>query len=56
MMKVIEFVVGGVMALAMAFLIGFVAINFMLNCQTWDQELWTASSSCLTVGQLFGGE
>tara|TARA_Y100000114_G_scaffold81943_2_gene75641 strand:+ start:709 stop:879 length:171 start_codon:yes stop_codon:yes gene_type:complete len=54
MKRLIESVVGFAMALAMAFLIVFVVINFMLNCQTWDQDLWTDTSSCVTLGQFLG--
>ena len=54
MKKLIEFSVGLVMTLFMAFLIVFVVINLTLNCQTWDDSYWTESSSCVTVSQLMG--
>jgi len=54
MMKLIEFFVGLGMTVVISFLIVFIVINFMLNCQTWDQELWTATSSCVTLGQFLG--
>jgi hypothetical protein len=35
-------------------LIVFAFINLFLNCQTWDQSLWTEASSCVTPFQLVG--
>lgn len=29
-------------------LVGFVAINWATNCQSWDREQWTQDSSCVT--------
>ena len=54
MKRLIEISVGFVMALFMAFLIAFVLINFMLNCQSWDESYWTETSSCVTVSQILG--
>ena len=54
MKKLIENVVGFVMTVVMAFLIAFVLINFMLNCQSWDESYWTETSSCVTVSQILG--
>jgi len=42
--------VGGVMA----YLIMFLGINLILNCQTWDSSLWTETSSCVMPLQLLG--
>jgi hypothetical protein len=56
MIKLIEFFVGLGMTVVISFFIVFIMINFMLNCQTWDQELWTAASSCVTLGQFIGVE
>ena len=39
-----------------AILFWFVAINFLLNCQTWDQDLWTKNSSCITIPMILGFE
>jgi hypothetical protein len=35
-------------------LIIFALINLFLDCQTWDQSLWTEASSCVTPFQLVG--
>tara|TARA_R100000406_G_scaffold32613_1_gene21351 strand:+ start:59 stop:295 length:237 start_codon:yes stop_codon:yes gene_type:complete len=32
----------------------FIAINWVLGCETWDSSLWTAQNSCMTPAQLFG--
>jgi len=29
----------------------WVLLNWLLNCQTWDQSLWTESSSCIPPGE-----
>jgi hypothetical protein len=42
--------VGGLMA----YLIMFLGINLILNCQTWDSSLWTETSSCVMPLQLLG--
>ena len=39
-----------------AIMFWFIAINFLLNCQTWDQDLWTKNSSCITVPMILGFE
>ena len=26
---------------------GFVGINFLLGCETWDQSYWTEYNSCI---------
>ena len=33
-------------------LFGFVGINFLLGCETWDQSYWTEYNSCITPTQL----
>ena len=34
---------------------GFVGINFLLGCETWDQSYWTEYNSCITPTQLVDG-
>ena len=43
-----------VIGCVMAYLLMFLGINLILNCQTWDSSLWTETSSCLMPLQLFG--
>ena len=31
---------------------GFIGINFLLGCETWDQSYWTEYNSCITPTQL----
>ena len=31
---------------------GFVGINFLIGCETWDQSYWTEYNSCITPTQL----
>jgi len=33
----------------------FTLVNFMLNCQSWDEQYWTETSSCMTPSQFIGG-
>jgi len=38
----------------MGYLVMFLGINLILNCQTWDSSLWTETSSCVMPLQLLG--
>jgi len=51
MRKVIEIAAAGLMSLVFAWFIVFIGINLILGCETWDQELWTETNSCLTFSQ-----
>ena len=42
--------VGGLMG----YLVMFLGIKLILNCQTWDSSLWTETSSCVMPLQLLG--
>ena len=53
--KLTEVIGGFAIALVVGFLIAFVAINFMLGCETWDESLWTETNSCLTLTQIMEG-
>ena len=52
MNRIIDLVLGTAAITAMAFFFAFAGINIALNCQTWDESLWTETSSCVTVSQL----
>tara|TARA_R110002012_G_scaffold2086_9_gene9999 strand:+ start:480 stop:662 length:183 start_codon:yes stop_codon:yes gene_type:complete len=51
MIRLIEFIVGMFMTVFISFAVVFVVINMMMNCQTWEKELWNDYSSCVTVEQ-----
>ena len=51
----LNFIGGLLLAVVMGFLIAFVAINFMLGCESWDESLWTETNSCITVTQIWEG-
>ena len=53
--KLTEIIGGFTIAVLVGFLIAFVAINFMLGCETWDESLWTETNSCLTLTQIMEG-
>lgn len=55
MAKLIEIIGGFTIAVLVGFLFAFVAINFMLGCETWDESLWTETNSCLTLTQIMEG-
>lgn len=38
----------------MAYLLMFLGINLILNCQTWDSSMWNDTSSCIMPLELFG--
>ena len=40
---------------AFALLMAFVAINFMLGCESWDEQYWTETNSCLTPQHILEG-
>ena len=33
--------------------LGFMMINVLLGCETWDEALWTERNSCLTPGMIY---
>ena len=51
MKKFIEVTAAGLVSLVIAWFIVFIGINMILGCETWDQELWTETKSCLTFSQ-----
>ena len=53
--KLTEIIGGFAIALVVGFLIAFVAVNFMLGCETWDESLWTETNSCITITQIMEG-
>jgi hypothetical protein len=48
----VEIIGGLLLAVAVGFLIAFIAINLILGCETWDESLWTETNSCLTLTQI----
>lgn len=32
---------------ALGLALGFITLNWLTNCQTWDREQWTSESSCV---------
>jgi len=53
--KLTEIIGGFAIALVVGFLIAFVAINWVLGCETWDESLWTETNSCITITQIMEG-
>ena len=50
----INIILGLTGVMIFSLLIVFAVINLFLNCQTWDQSLWTEASSCVRPFQLLG--
>ena len=55
MSKVTNFILAVLLSLGIGLLVGFILINWILGCETWDQELWTETNSCVTIQQLWEG-
>ncbi|QDP53676.1 MAG: hypothetical protein Unbinned5406contig1000_22 [Prokaryotic dsDNA virus sp.] len=36
-------------------LIAFVILNLFLGCESWDEQYWTATNSCVTPSQIWEG-
>jgi|MDTE01.1.fsa_nt_gb hypothetical protein len=55
MSKVTNFILAVLLSVGIGLLVGFILINWILGCETWDQELWTETNSCVTIQQLWEG-
>ena len=55
MSKVTDFILAVLLSVGIGLLVGFILINWILGCETWDQELWTETNSCVTIQQLWEG-
>lgn len=53
MKKLASALAAGAMTLGFALIASFTALNWLTNCQSWDRELWTAESSCVTPGDVW---
>ena len=58
--KILLFIGEALCAFLISFLFLFILINWAMNCTTYDESLWTDSSSCISVTELIqifiGGE
>lgn len=45
----------GAAIVGFALLADFVAVNWVLGCETWDRELWTEEHSCLAPSDVWDG-
>jgi hypothetical protein len=41
------------LATFISFLFTFMIINLILGCETWNQELWTETNSCMSFEFMF---
>ena len=55
MSKVTNFILAVLLSVGIGLLVGFILINWILGCETWDQELWTETNSCVTIQHLWEG-
>lgn len=53
--RVLKVVGAGLVLTLFSLLMAFVLINFMLGCESWDEQYWTAYNSCITPSQFIGG-
>jgi len=52
--KILSFIGSSLVVVAFSLLMLFVLINFMLGCESWDEQYWTAYNSCITPTQFIG--
>jgi hypothetical protein len=52
--KILKFTGTFLFMVAFSLLLLFVLVNFMLGCESWDEQYWTAYNSCLTPTQFIG--
>jgi hypothetical protein len=48
MYKSLQYIGATILIVVFTLLIMFTLINFMLGCESWDEQYWTAYNSCLT--------
>lgn len=53
MKKILKALAAGVMVVGFALTTSFITANWLTNCQSWDRELWTADSSCVTPSDVW---
>ena len=52
--KILKFTGTFLFMVAFSLFLLFVLINFMLGCESWDEQYWTAYNSCITPTQFIG--
>ena len=52
--KILKFTGTFLFMVVFSLLLLFVFFNFMLGCETWDEQYWTAYNSCITPTQFIG--
>lgn len=53
--KTLQYIGASLLIVAVGFLFAFALINFMLGCESWDEQYWTEYNSCLTLTQIWEG-
>lgn len=53
-LRLSKFLGATAMILTVTWLLLFVAINFMLGCESWDEQYWTEYNSCIYPSQMLG--
>jgi len=54
MYKSLQYIGATILIVVFTLLIMFTLINFMLGCESWDEQYWTAYNSCLTPTEFIG--
>ena len=52
--KILSFIGSSLVIVVFSLLIVFVLLNFMLGCESWDEQYWTAYNSCITPTEFIG--
>jgi len=54
MYKSLQYIGATILIVAFSLLILFTLTNFMLGCESWDEQYWTAYNSCITPTEFIG--
>ena len=54
MYKSLQYIGATILIVVFTLLIVFTLINFMLGCESWDEQYWTAYNSCITPTEFIG--
>ena len=53
MKRLIELGGGLAATFALSAMMGFIMVNVMLGCETWDASYWTVTNSCVTPSAIW---
>jgi hypothetical protein len=54
MYRSLQYIGATILVVVFCLLIVFTLLNFMLGCESWDEQYWTAYNSCITPTEFIG--